>query len=169
MFHFLNKEFHLEVSLSLLLPANYFPLQVLLYFGSYMFWPEPVALGQLRFKILLLKTKHLNNRQGCIRKHESINTNGQSWIYTNTSSNLTSARTRIPLFFNTVKRNSHMRKLFWNMSILCPYLSCAHEVRYHCSILLQLSMFYFWRESSSAENLWVPKINEHFTYEIWII
>lgn len=68
MFHFLNKEFHLQVSPSLLLSINYFPVQVLLYFGSHTFWPEPIAPGPLKFEILLLKRKHLNYRQTGMHK-----------------------------------------------------------------------------------------------------
>lgn len=137
-----------------------------MYFGSHMFWPEPVALGPLRFKTLVLKRKHLSNtdREAHGNMNQSIQTVTVGFIPT-THLTLTSAKTRILLFFSAVKRNGCTRKLFWNMSILCPYLSCAHEVSYHCRILLQLSMCYFWRESSSAENLWVPW--NQWTLHIW--
>lgn len=96
--------------------------------------------------------------------NQSIQTVTVGFIST-THLTLTSTKTRIPLFFVTTKRNSHTRKLFWNMSILCPYLSCAHEVSYHCRILPQLSMCYFWREINSAANLWVPW--NQWTLHIW--
>lgn len=69
---------------------------------------------------------------------------------------LTRTKNRIPLSSSTVKRNSHTRKLFLEIGILCPYLSCAHELSQHCSFLLQFSMCYFWGQSSSAENIWIP-------------
>lgn len=55
--------YYLELNLSLLLPTNHFSLQVPLYFGSQMFWPEPIALGTLREKTLLFNRKHMSNRQ----------------------------------------------------------------------------------------------------------